>query len=96
MLLVSVLASSSAPWILRACLLIIPQSSWSLWSYSFNFFLCCFVLFLQYWGFELRALCLLGRWSNAWATPSVLFTLVILDIGFCFLLRLSWTMILLF
>jgi hypothetical protein len=44
-------------------------------------------------GFELRALCLLGRCSTVRATPTSLFALVILEIVFCFLPRLAWTSI---
>jgi hypothetical protein len=52
--------------------------------------------FLEVVGFKLRALCLLGRHSTAWATPLALFALIILEIGSCFLPRAAWTMILLF
>jgi hypothetical protein len=52
-------------------------------------------------GVELRASHVqgrhfLGRYSVAWATPLVLFALVILEIGFHFLFRSAWTTILLF
>jgi hypothetical protein len=43
-------------------------------------------------GFELRTLHLLGRCSIAWAIPPALFTLIILEMGSCFLPRSAWTM----
>jgi hypothetical protein len=42
-------------------------------------------------GIELRALCLFGRQSTAWAMSLALFVLVILEIGLLFA-QCSWTM----
>jgi hypothetical protein len=46
--------------------------------------------------FELRALRLLGRHSMSCTTPPVLFALVILELGPCFLPRWAWTVVLYF
>jgi hypothetical protein len=41
------------------------------------------------WRVELRALFLLSRHCTIWATLSVLFALVIFEIGSCFMFRLT-------
>jgi hypothetical protein len=55
-----------------------------------------FSFFLGGTGVWTQGLHLLGRHSLVWATPPALFTLIILEIGSCFLLRQAWTVILLF
>jgi hypothetical protein len=47
-------------------------------------------------GFELRASHLLSQPSTASATFPALYALIILELGFCFLPRLTWTVTLLF
>jgi hypothetical protein len=45
---------------------------------------------------KLRASCSLGRHSTSWVTTPVLFALLVLEIGSCFLPRLTWTTVHLF
>jgi hypothetical protein len=52
--------------------------------------------FLVVLGFELQALCFLGRRATIWATSPDLFTPLFLELGSHFLPRLTWTMIILF
>jgi hypothetical protein len=40
--------------------------------------------FVWYWGLNSGLSCLLGRCSTTWATPLVLFAIVILETGSCF------------
>jgi hypothetical protein len=47
-------------------------------------------------GLELKTWCLLGRFFTAWATNSALFSVVIFEVGPCFLPRPAWTTMLLF
>jgi hypothetical protein len=54
----------------------------------------CVLFFLFLFGST--GVCWLGRHSTTWATPPVLFALVILEIGSRFLPRLAWTTVLLF
>jgi hypothetical protein len=51
-------------------------------------------MYLLVLGFELRASCLLYRYSTSWVMPLALFALVILEIGSHFLPWPTWTMIL--
>jgi cation transport ATPase len=72
-------------WFELSCLL---HSIWTL--------LVLFSLFLAVLGFELSVLHFPGRCTTVWVTPSVLFSVAVLVIGFPFLPRPAWTVILLF
>jgi hypothetical protein len=69
---------------------------WLDYTFSLSFFLSFFLFFffLVVLGVRRKALHLVGRYSITWATPSDLFTLVIFEIGSCFMPRLAWTVIL--
>jgi hypothetical protein len=53
-----------------------------------------FFFFLAVLGFELRALCSLGRCYTVWVLPPALPVLFALEIGSCFLCMLAWTVML--
>jgi hypothetical protein len=67
-----------------------------LYSSSLTFFYCCsYYYYLIILAFELSSLSLLGRQFTAFTMPQTLFSLVILEIGSCFLPRPAWNAILL-
>jgi hypothetical protein len=52
-----------------------------------------FFIWLVFWGFELRVLCLVGSFSTTCSMPLALCELVAFDIGSHFMLTRAWIMI---